>query len=77
MKHIELTKEKFYEEVGKYISNKESIDFINKEINLKKEVLKENCNFSFSSEDGLITIENNSGIINVKKPDNFSIKYVN
>ena len=54
-----------------------SIDFINKEINLKKEVLKENCNFSFSSEDGLITIENNSGIINVKKPDNFSIKYVN
>lgn len=30
MKHIELTKEIFYEEVGKYISNKESIDFINK-----------------------------------------------
>ena len=53
-----------------------SIDFNLKEIILKREVLNENCIFKFNSEEGMIVIENNNGVVKVTKPNNFSIKYI-
>ena len=43
---------------------------------LKREVLNENCIFKFNSEEGMIVIENNNGVVKVTKPNNFSIKYI-